>query len=35
MSPEIKWQQAFLAEVRTLLDHITSVPMAFQKKNQV
>lgn len=29
---EIKWQQAFLAEVRTLLDHITSLPMAVQKE---
>lgn len=32
MSPEIKWQQAFLAEVRTLLDHITSLPVAFQNE---
>lgn len=32
MFPEIKWQHAFLAEVRTLLDHITSLPMAFQRK---
>lgn len=32
MSLEIKGPQAFLAEVRTLLDHITSLPMSFQRE---
>lgn len=35
MSLEIKWPQAFLAEVRTLLDPFTSLPVLFKGENQV